>query len=282
MAGEETDDFTALTRVLARHPDGTIPVVVERALAAAEGQKKDQPAKTETIEIDVPPTPMKTLGLVMKMGPVSAVQENSPAEQAGLEAGDMLVAIDGQPVGDPLTLPDRLAAKAGQTVKLQIVRTHGDKLETIDKEVIPRQPDWFGEPCLPCPSGLPLGAPALGIAYRIENVVDSVEADSPAAAAELVGGSEKGPKKLQPGVAIVRAEITVPKPEEKDGGDEAGGSRKGPEIEFSSKQAAMARLSCDSAGIAAGIESEIDHRRRQHDRIGTDRGQRLVQPRSRL
>ena len=30
---------------------------------------------------------MRELGLVMKMGPVAAVQDNSPADRAGIQAG---------------------------------------------------------------------------------------------------------------------------------------------------------------------------------------------------
>ena len=49
----------------------------------------------------------------MKMGPITAIQDHSPAAEAGLKAGDQIMAIDGHPVGDPLTLPERMRRKAG-------------------------------------------------------------------------------------------------------------------------------------------------------------------------
>ena len=53
---------------------------------------------------------MRTLGLVMKMGKITAVQADSPADEADLRAGDFITAIDGQSPGDPMRLPEGCAA----------------------------------------------------------------------------------------------------------------------------------------------------------------------------
>jgi len=48
------------------------------------------------------------------------VQADSPALAAGIGPGDVILKVDGQPVGDPMTLPDRLNTAAGKTVQLTI------------------------------------------------------------------------------------------------------------------------------------------------------------------
>lgn len=51
------------------------------------------------------------------------VEDDSPAGRAGLLVGDILVAIDGQPVGDPDELLSRLVgAVVGQSVPVQLLR----------------------------------------------------------------------------------------------------------------------------------------------------------------
>lgn len=53
---------------------------------------------------------------------VLAVAAGSPAEAARLEAGDVLLAVDGKPVGDVTTVPGLVRAAAGRTVKLDLLR----------------------------------------------------------------------------------------------------------------------------------------------------------------
>ena len=60
------------------------------------------------------PRPMRELGLTMKIGPIVAIREDSPACEAGFQVGDQIVEVNGQPVGDPLSLSQRLTPKLGQ------------------------------------------------------------------------------------------------------------------------------------------------------------------------
>ena len=56
---------------------------------------------------------------------VSQVFPGSPAEAAGLQPGDAIVAVDGRPVTVRSDLPDLIGEKrAGQRVSLQVVRGH--------------------------------------------------------------------------------------------------------------------------------------------------------------
>ena len=41
----------------------------------------------------------------MEIGPVTALQVDSPAKTAGVHVGDKLLKVDGQPIGDPMWLP---------------------------------------------------------------------------------------------------------------------------------------------------------------------------------
>jgi C-terminal processing protease CtpA/Prc len=64
------------------------------------------------------------LGSTLKQGVViQSVAENSPAANAGMQPGDIVVAVDNRPMDTPQQFRDEVAAKpAGQTMTLDIVR----------------------------------------------------------------------------------------------------------------------------------------------------------------
>jgi regulator of sigma E protease len=125
---------------------------------------------------------MRWLGLVMGMGPVTAIQADSPAAAADIRVGDFVRTIDGKSVGDPLRLPDRLRGRAGETVKLGILR---DGKESLEISVKLRETDAFYPPL---GDDSPVAIPALGLAYRVSNRVQEAAAGTPAAAAGLKAG----------------------------------------------------------------------------------------------
>lgn len=60
---------------------------------------------------------------------IEQVNEASPAEQAGIRAGDVMTAIDGLPINSVISAIDQINRKApGQTVSLGIYR-EGENLE---------------------------------------------------------------------------------------------------------------------------------------------------------
>jgi regulator of sigma E protease len=186
------DNYGQIARELARKADKTITVVVERAVLDSSGKPT---GRMERVRIPVEPNPMRRLGLVMKMGKIVAVQAGSPAALAGIQPGDMLV----KPGGDPLTLPDRLAKMAGETVEITLQReTAKTPIETTARL---REPYAYYPPT---DVNNPVAVPALGIAYQVLNRVDSVIEGSPAAEAGL-----------RPGDVIVKAKILPPETAEK-------------------------------------------------------------------
>ena len=53
---------------------------------------------------------------------VSAVSADGPAKSAGLKAGDIIVALDGKPIGSSADLPQVAAVAPGSTAKLDVIR----------------------------------------------------------------------------------------------------------------------------------------------------------------
>lgn len=80
---------------------------------------------------------------------VLAVQSNSPAQQAGLQYGDRIVAVDGVPAAglDSVAIRDRVRGPRGSTVELTVERSATGKLETIemrrDRVAQPTVPNYF-------------------------------------------------------------------------------------------------------------------------------------------
>lgn len=76
------------------------------------------------------------LGKALKLGKaqgalIAAVQPGSPAEQAGLRQGDVVIGMDGHPVNDPRDLARSVAGgQAGKVVKVSVHRD--GKTQTVD------------------------------------------------------------------------------------------------------------------------------------------------------
>jgi len=161
---------------------------------------------------------LQGFGLLMKLGPIAAIQANSPADQAGLRPGGVIEAVDGKPLAeggdrleswDGLTLPDylRRAAIDGRSVELTISRPQSSErdAEPIRVELEPEVPVMVDSPFPARPLGAPMATNELGIAYHIENEVVGVVPDSPAASAELA-----------PGDRVIKARIIFPKKSDGD------------------------------------------------------------------
>lgn len=192
-------DQALLQRLFAQHPDETLRLAVRYATVdVAEDDEKQSPYKPRQTTVEVAPVPMQTLGVSLRMGRIVAVQPGSPAAAAGVQAGDRIETIDGAPPVDAVFLPEWLRRKAGETIALSVSR--GEQLVEI-AEVTLRQPTTNETPI---GDGQPMAAPALGIAYEVENVIVAVESAGPAAG------------KLQRQDAIVQAEFFKPPEDDQD------------------------------------------------------------------
>jgi YidC/Oxa1 family membrane protein insertase len=71
---------------------------------------------------------------------VNVVGPGTPAAEAGIQPGDVIVAFNGEPVGDLITL-DRLVSKTrpGQKVAILLVRGEGDNAKQLDVQVTLRR-----------------------------------------------------------------------------------------------------------------------------------------------
>lgn len=192
--GQPAETYGDLARAMALNPDKPLTIEVLRG--------KTKKKEGERITVEVAPRPMRTLGLAMEMGPIMTVQQESPAAMAGLKPGDRLVAIDGEPIADPIRLAEELRTRAGQSVSLTIKREGSDEAETIENVELRPTTEMASLSQLLNPlviKGQPVVVPALGIAYRVLNRVEAVDADGPAAG------------KVSPGQVILGARLIPPK-----------------------------------------------------------------------
>ena len=174
------DDGPSLDRLLAKYRGVPVAFVVGRA--AGGTLDKARP-------VVVPVNYMVDLGLRMTPGPVAAVRPGSPAEAAGIAAGDTIVAVDGHEDYDPMHLPGLAAdaADAGRELEVR-VRRDGPEGKPAVRSLKVRpddSPPWLA---IVRARG-PLSVPGLGLAMVVTSKVAGVTPGGPADRAKLRVGS---------------------------------------------------------------------------------------------
>jgi regulator of sigma E protease len=176
----QTNDYWVhdLTKKLAGKIDKGVVLSVERQ--AGEGSQEKQ-----RLDISLPPARMMQIGLVMEMGPITAIRKRSPAARWKLQPGDVLLEINGLAVGDPLTVPQQLVALKGQKVEFKFQRKADS--EPMVFEVDSLRLEDFHPYMAP---GAKMGLESIGIAYEVRSIVRDVLPGSPAAKAGMQAGDE--------------------------------------------------------------------------------------------
>jgi regulator of sigma E protease len=203
--GTAVSTYAELLAQLSARPGAVLDVGVDRKPAGG--------GAAERLTISLPPQPRLVTGLTMAIGPVVAVQADSPAAEAGLEPGDVLRELAGEPVGDPLALDERLAGLAGAPLTVTIGRAGKPDREVT---LTPRVVTWRDDETTGI--GSPLSIAALGLAIEVTAEVAAVAAGSPAAEAGLADGDEltratflvPGEKDIGEGVPLTAEEPNWP------------------------------------------------------------------------
>jgi regulator of sigma E protease len=187
-AGQKVTSGADLAAIFAQQPLGPLELKVERRERTPDGKPVEKPTKApETIDVVVQPRPMRVLGIATKIGPIVAVQEGSPAERADLRVGDLIVEINGQPIGDPLSLSQRLTPTADDSGAVNLT------VETKDRQGHPvrRTVSVNRNAPLQSPTQMPMNPTSIesiGAAFEVTPEVAEIDTNGPAANSGIVAG----------------------------------------------------------------------------------------------
>jgi regulator of sigma E protease len=116
-----------------------------------------------------------------------AIQKGSPAEKADLHVGDLIVEVNGQPIGDPLSLSQRMTPTPDDAGAVNLT------VETKDRQGHPvrRTISVMRNPPLQSPSQMPMNPTSIesiGVALDVTSEVADVSPDGPAATSGIAAG----------------------------------------------------------------------------------------------
>jgi regulator of sigma E protease len=127
VAGTEVGDWNEFARAYASAgATGKVALRIERG---------DEEPK-ETAEIAAPALgDVEKLGVIPAVVLVAAVNAGSPASAAGLAPGDLIVAVDGHPIGSFVTFQETVFASKGRPLTIQVAKDG----KTRTAEVTPKK-----------------------------------------------------------------------------------------------------------------------------------------------
>ncbi len=175
-------DIQDLYKILTQYRGEPLQLVLRRETKQGEGV----PPKVEKATAVLPPNRFVDFGFRLKIEPVSAIRDDSPADKAGFHRGDRILAVDGKDDFDPMHLPTYCYEHAGQPVTFEVERVNpGVGVKKVTLEATPDDSlVWTEFPF----KGEPLDVPGLGLVYPVRTKVESVTPDSPAAKAGIKPG----------------------------------------------------------------------------------------------
>jgi regulator of sigma E protease len=113
VAGAPVEDWAGFVHAYAAAPAGEV------ALRVARGE----PDASREEDVTVPALgDAQALGVIPAVVLVDAVSDGMPAAAAGIRKGDLLVAVDGAPVGSFATFRETVLASAGRPLRVTIAR----------------------------------------------------------------------------------------------------------------------------------------------------------------
>jgi regulator of sigma E protease len=212
----EIKDFAHLQDVISQNRKEPLDFWVQR-------EKKPE---GELDKNSVAPNTVRSLGLSMDIGPIVAIQDGSPAEQAGLQVGDQIVSVENQVIGtvlNPLKLNDFALKKIHVDKDIEFTITvsrpvKGTESKNVTTVIHPNDvPAWLEPPRSP---DTPLLIPSLGLAFHLIPTIMKVEAGKPA--------EKKG---IAPGERIKKVVLRLPEDVKPDRDE-----KEDIEIDFSEKE----------------------------------------------
>lgn len=130
--GKAVADWNAFAEAYAVHHGGTVSLRVERGSAGAE--------KKETVTVPALGS-TRALGVIPAVVLVKAVNKGMPAGKAGIEPGDVIVAVNGSPIGSFFTFQETVLASGGQPLEIQVAREGRSRVFTVRPQHVPAGTD---------------------------------------------------------------------------------------------------------------------------------------------
>jgi regulator of sigma E protease len=129
VGNAEVEDWDALEAVYGGLEGGPVEVEVARGI--------EEDAPRETLEVPALGS-LSTLGVVSAPILVGRVVEGMPASEAGLRAGDLILAVDGRTVGSFRLFADTVRASGGRTLDITYARdgvVHRVSVQPVERDV---------------------------------------------------------------------------------------------------------------------------------------------------
>ncbi|MFM8250243.1 MAG: site-2 protease family protein [Planctomycetota bacterium] len=179
--GQPVTNGATLQQALWRNISQPIVCQIRRSLPAQAGSAAAGEDAVKLLEVTVAPQMRRSIGVVMKASEITGVRPDSPAAKAGIQLGDRLVSVGDEPIGDPVTLPYRIARYFDQEVDVVLERTDKEQSTTtqITAKITLQVPQSSSSAEDPVDRPV-VGVDALGICYEISSEIAAIEPDSPA------------------------------------------------------------------------------------------------------
>lgn len=106
---------SAFTSMLQAKWESPVTITIERP-----GETEE--AAPTKLDVELPPVPVRSLGIGFATGPVTALKTGSIGEDAGFKVGDIIKSINGEDIVNALELPSSVARLAGEDVTVSVER----------------------------------------------------------------------------------------------------------------------------------------------------------------
>jgi len=165
VGGAPVEDWSGLARAYAAAPAGEVTLRVARGGPEASREE----------DIAVPALgALHALGVIPAVVLVDAVSADMPAAEAGIQKGDMLVAVDDTPVGSFATFRETVLASGGRPLKVTIARGGETRVLTLAPRLGKATPEDPQEQYLIGIAAVNAILPGAGATDRVRNPLISV------------------------------------------------------------------------------------------------------------